>query len=514
VTQSSSMIPQPTETVPARGRAQEGNAWRRAFCWLDGEPRPRLGALAAWGLLLLLVVVTVAATLTWDHTDIPTTGDENSYMLQALSLAYDGHDLTYDSLDAQRWRDVGFSWMPTPQGFFFRTNSEAYTSAKPYGYPLAIAPFIRVLGFSTGIAVAHSLLFVALVGVSVAILRTRLTGAAVPLLVSAFTFGSAMYLYTYAVSVEIFFALLTAVATLCALRWWRRRTWGWAAPYFVTVGFAAAEKPPLALAMMVPGVVMVLSMPTWRRRLVGLAIVAVAFVVAVTPYLVYSEGTAYTPYAKPRHYSSGTIFDRQSVTEFREALAAKPPTPSVETSPFTPTGLRNTISKAPKDIPVSTWYFLVGRHTGMLLWAPLSLAAICAALWRFRHLDWMGRACLLGILAYIGFYLVLYPTNYYGGAHSLGNRYFLQVAPLALGVLATLGWKTRTAIVVSLSALLLSLIALWPQHSQPRSAYLRIERTSALQELLPLESNQTGAKELGCPGAYGIRLDCRQPVAD
>jgi 4-amino-4-deoxy-L-arabinose transferase-like glycosyltransferase len=474
----------------------------------------RPSTAAAWALLLLLVIGSVAAVLTWDHTEIPTSGDETSYALQTLSLAYDGHNLSYDDLDTQRWEEVGFRWMQRPQSFFFRTNSEAYTSAKPYGYPLYLAPFVRAFGFSQGLAVGNSLLLLGLVATAVAVLRTRLSGPAVPLLVAAFTFGGALYLYAYAISVELFFALLSGLVTLGALRWWRTRAWPWAVLCFVVVGFAAAEKPPLALALLVPTAVVAWCSGSWRWRLGGPAIVAATFVVAVSPYLYYSGGTSYTPYASPRHYALGVVYEQQAVADFRAQSADQPRTGGDEESPFTPSGFVRQIKRAPGEIPASAAYYVVGRHTGLVVWAPLCLAAVSAGLWRLRRLDPVARACLLAIVGYVLFYVLLFPDNYYGGAHSLGNRYFLQAAPLVLGVLASLGWTARTSTIVSGVSLALSLVLLWPVHSQPRSAYLRIDRTGPIQELFPLESNQSGVAEFECASAHGILLDCETDVGE
>ncbi|HEY6532733.1 MAG TPA: hypothetical protein VIY72_10525, partial [Acidimicrobiales bacterium] len=275
--------PEPSTRDAQQTHSAKGSSSQRALRVLTGDDRPRASTLGAWALLALLVVGSVAATITWDHAEIPTSGDETSYALQALSLAYDGHNLSLDERDTQRWADVEFRWMARPQSFFFRTNSEAYTTAKPYGYPLYLAPFVRALGFSKGLAVGNALLLLGLVAAAIAILRTRLAGPAVPLLVTAFTFGGALYLYTYAISVELFFAVLSALVTLGAVRWWRSRAWPWAVLCLVVVGFTASDKPPLALALLVPVAVVIWCTGSWRWRLGAPAIVAATFLVAAVP---------------------------------------------------------------------------------------------------------------------------------------------------------------------------------------------------------------------------------------
>ena len=121
----------------------------------------------------------------------------------------------------------------------------------------------------------------------------------------------------------------------------------------------------------------------------------------------------------------------------------------------------------------------------------------------------MGRACTLAILGYLLLYLLLFTRNFFGGAHSLGNRYFIHASPLVLGVIAYVGWRARTAVTVGLVSLAWSLIVLWPHHTNPRTAYLRIDRTSAVQELFPFGSDTVAWREFRCAQAYGVDLDCR-----
>jgi hypothetical protein len=155
---------------------------------------------------------------------------------------------------------------------------------------------------------------------------------------------------------------------------------------------------------------------------------------------------------------------------------------------------------------------LVGRHTGLIVWAPLSVIALVAGLAGFRRLDVMGRAMLVAVLGYGALYLLLFPLNYFGGAHSLGNRYFVQISPVVLGLLAQQAWKTRTAVAASLGAMAFSLVVLWPHHTDPRMAYLRIDRTSAVQELFPAGSNHSSYGEFRCAGAYGYVFECNLPA--
>ncbi len=230
--------------IPATTTTTASPLPARLWRWITGDNRFSWSTAAAWALLVSLTLVALVSTVTWDQTTQPTTGDENSYIMQALSLAGGGHNMSYDSADTARWQALGLEWSPEPVGIYVRPVDDGFLAAKPYFYPLYLAPFIAVAGFGPGVAIGNALLLLAVVVLAVAILRTTMSGAGVPMLVSAFTFAGALYLYSYAVSVELLFAAITAVAVLGYVRWFATRRFAWAIPAFVAVGVMAAEKPP------------------------------------------------------------------------------------------------------------------------------------------------------------------------------------------------------------------------------------------------------------------------------
>lgn len=480
---------------------------RRWWTWLTGDDQLRWSTIAGWALLVALTLVSVAATLTWDHRDVPTTGDEHAYIIMALSLAGDGHNLSFDAADAEQWREVGLPYAPDPFGFYFKATDDAFIAAKPFGYPLALAPFVAITNFTTGLAVGNALLLIGLVAVAVAILRTTLTGPSVPVLVAAFTFGGATYFYTYAASVELFYALVTGLATLGLVRWWKRRALGWLLLAFAATGFVTAERPTLGIALAIPGALVLWSVPSWRRRLAAVGIGAFAFAAVAAPWLYYTGGDTWSPYTAPRFYATTPVFETQSPSAFLDSIDLSTVREG-GSSAFSPSGAAERLTRHVEYLAPNTLYTLVGRHTGLVVWAPLAVAALATAIWRFRRLDAMGRACTLAIVGYLALYLLLFTRNFFGGAHSLGNRYFIHASPLVLGVIAYVGWRARTAVTVGLVSLAWSLVLLWPHHTNPRTAYLRIDRTSAVQELFPFGSDTGAWNEFRCAQAYGVSLGC------
>jgi len=236
-------------------------------------------------------------------------------------------------------------------------------------------------------------------------------------------------------------------------------------------------------------------------------------VVAAAPWLYYSGGTAFTPYAPPRYIQPTVIFDEYSPASFLESDGFDPM--AVEaTGVFSPAGMWRQLTADPGRVPEATVQAVVGRNVGLVVWAPVVMAAMAAGLWRWRRQDAMGRALVVALVGYLVLYVVLYPGNFFGGAHSLGNRYLIQASPLALGVIACLGWRVRTAVTVGLVALGWSVVALWPHHADPSEAYLRIDRTSAVQELFPAGPDRGPYAEFRCALAYGFDTGCTPPPAN
>jgi hypothetical protein len=82
-------------------------------------------------------------------------------------------------------------------------------------------------------------------------------------------------------------------------------------------------------------------------------------------------------------------------------------------------------------LPANIAYFFVGRHTGLLLYAPFS--GICLLLFvaysRRSPERWGLAAALAGVAL---FFLTLIPFNWHGGGGFIGNRYFVNALPALL----------------------------------------------------------------------------------
>jgi hypothetical protein len=456
----------------------------------EGPRGARVAEVAAWLLLVVLTVWALAGTTSHRYDRRPLVGDQAAFVLQMLSVAHDGHDLSYDELDVDRWRAL--HWTTNPNGLYFQRHGEGWAFAKPYGYSLVLVGPYRLLGSPGGIAWGNSLLLLGMIGLSIVTLRLWLRGPAVPLVTAAFVFASNLYLHAFPVVVDLFTAVGVALAAYGLLRGLRDDRTGWLALGFAASGFMVSEKAPLVLAL-----APLLGLALWRARswgrravLVGTAVGVLA--VAVVPYLYYSDGRSWSAYGGERYYAKGPVpFDPASE---QEPLRVD----SDETVTLSYVWSRVSAPDSWLESAKSAVYYVVGRHTGLIAWYPIALLVVILALARGRSLSGEALAALAGLGLYVVFYLALFPENYYGGGQAIGNRYFLQVAPLVLGVAAAARLPSRQLVVSAFAAGALSLLFMWPHHEAPTWALIDLYRTSPAQEVLPVESNQIGVSYWEC----------------
>lgn len=471
--------------------------WR----WLTGDQCWHRSTLVCWILLALVTIVVVQGVVRSDFRERPIAGDQTSYLFQALSLAAPDHNLSYDAADMDRWRDVG--WVAAPTSLFFQRGPAGWSFAKPYAYSLYLAAFILVLGVPHGVAVANSILLLALLGLSIAILRVRYRGPAVPLAAIAFVFASYAYFYAYVLHQELMLAVLTAAIGYAMLRAWPSRSLAWSSAAVVLMALTLPEKPQF-VAIFVPfGVALLWRQPRLLRKAGLVGIAALVFLGATQPYRYYSTTNSWNAYQGERYLTSdATPFDHPGLAV---APTCKPVCSMTPDAPLTSIdGIRARISEG-RDHLASVFYYFFGRYTGVLVFMPFALLVLFAVpILARRHLDALAWTVFGAIASYIALNVLVYPNNYYGGGQSLGDRYFLQMAPLVLVFLVAARVTARAVNTLAMAAIVLGVVMLWPHHRSPSEAYLRLDRTSELQRLFPVERNQDGVRFFTCP-IYG---DC------
>ena len=162
----------------------------------------------AWAALAVATLITCVGTLRHDYRDATLVGDQASQLMQAVSLAHGGN-LSYDDADLRNYADA--TWRVRyrePAGLLFQRHGDGWAFAKPYGYSLVVAPFLRVLGPTHGVAVANTLLLLAVLAVCLALLRLRLRRPGGAAHRRALVLVSNVVPYAYVLYVELFTALV------------------------------------------------------------------------------------------------------------------------------------------------------------------------------------------------------------------------------------------------------------------------------------------------------------------
>ena len=165
--------------------------WRAAI-GLDPSGRPA-GALALTAVILFIIGMAAAISVDVVRDAYDIKGDESTYVAMTLSLAHDG-DLSYQRRDLERFWGI---YKKGPEGIFLKRGkqfrvrlrasppfvrvynetpeprSDRLYFAKAMIYPVAAAPFVRLLGMN-GFLVFHVLLLFVAVRLRLSVSRRDL----------------------------------------------------------------------------------------------------------------------------------------------------------------------------------------------------------------------------------------------------------------------------------------------------------------------------------------------------
>jgi hypothetical protein len=431
----------------------------------------RTAGVVLAGLAALMIAATALARVPefW--------GDAATYHSMAWSLAEDG-DLEYEARDVFRVRR---EYPSGPQGLFLKRASGGYTLdgglhrvpasdpriyfAKAFLHPLLAAPFVWAMG-SRGLLVLNALALALVLALGYRELRrtaspTRALVAAVALVLA--TIAPVYLVWPTPELVTVAFVM----GGLCA---WRSGRPMLAA---VLLGIATFAKP-YNLWLAIPlGVEPLLALrPFWKglaesvRRGVVMAVTVIALFgvnKAITGELNYQGGERKTFYGRFPFEMDGEraiTFGNSGIWMTTDHLG-----PLVEgqdealvtgrTGPARPAG------EIGASLRRNLYYFWVGRFGGAIAYYfPVVLAAALFLLMGPRPRDgWLAVAALAASFL---FYIWQIPDNWYGGGGTLGNRYFLNLVPLAIFFL-----PPGREIAVAVAGLAVSATFLWPMWTAP-----------------------------------------------
>jgi glycosyl transferase family 87 len=410
--------------------------------------------------------------------------DGATYHGMAWSLAEDG-DLQYEARDVYRTRRE----FPTgPQGIFLKRASGGWEIApeagfpwlrrvpamdpriyyaKAFAYPVAVAPLVKLFG-TRGLLLANAAFLGLALALGYAELRRRTTPGRALVATLALFIGTVTPLYLFWPQPEIFnLALITA-----GLVAWRRDRPRLAA---VLLGIATYSKPynlllglPLGVEPLIAGRrqwVRGLLESVRRGAVLGLT-VGVLFGInrLITGEMNYQGGERKTFYGTLPFEAHGVTFGNSGQWMTTDQLG-----PLVEgrDDATRRTGPARPASEYRQAFVRNLGYFWVGRFGGALpYFAPVVFALLAFLLVGPRdRAGWLALAAL--VVSWL-FYIWMIPDNWYGGGGTVGNRYFLNLVPLALFLLP----RGREWL-VAVPGLVVSAVLLWPVWRAPLAHSLR-----------------------------------------
>jgi len=407
---------------------------------------PARTSAAIVGAVLLVIGLAAALSVDVVKTGQGVKSDESTYVMMALSLAYD-QDLAYERRDLERFFGL-YRW--GPDGIFLKRGKRLRIDVdgsppflhlrklpdlhpdrlyfgKAFVYPLIAAPFVRVFGLN-GMLVLNVLLLVGAGACGYTLLAARSRPSAALLFTLAFFLASCVPIYLVFLAPEILNLTLVTLAYFLWLYKEEAITRGWSflrgrgsdVVAAVLLGIATYSK--LSHALLVAPLVL----DAWRRRryahgltvgIVSVATVAVLFGVnaAITGEFNYQGGDRRTFYTKFPFDGS-----REDVWAAAELHSTND---SDSDSVFK--DFRNRFSH-------NVEYFLIGRHFGFVPYFFPGVVAI--GLWlgsRERGRPWRVLT-FVAVAASAVLLLVFAPFTWSGGGGPPGNRYFMSLYPALL----------------------------------------------------------------------------------
>jgi hypothetical protein len=367
--------------------------------------------MVLWVVAALCISFMAIRNQTPDDRWIPFS-DQASHLNAAMSIWHDG-DLEFTRTDLERYQAM-FPGANGPRGTFLKQGSEGQLFyAKPALYALASAPFYGVFGTAGFIILNLCMVW------TMAILTQRI---ARPVLGEALSYPAAFSLFFIGPSIawatmihpDLLIALVLFLGGYLLLTQ-NRYPWlilaGW------LLGFALYEKPTFVI--LIP----FLLLASGHFRLKPLCTVALAIVGGWASMTLINLGQDSNALA----YQGARFVLRGSPFPFEPGWTG--PNFTGLKHIFDPLLIIKAVFSNVAVMPQKLVDLFIGRQTGLLLYFPVIVAFMVAAVYPLNH-----RALVLvaGLLAYVLFNALVFPTNGFGGTQTYGSRYFLQAMPMAV----------------------------------------------------------------------------------
>jgi hypothetical protein len=368
-------------------------------------------------------------------------GDESTYIAMAFSLAKDG-DLHYEPKDYQRFVAL---YGHGPNGIFLKRryhlgfagkepvpSDRSLAFGKALAYPVAAAPFV-LLGGLGGMLIFNWLLLALclLCGARFlsAVMGNRwgwlaagvfLGASVVPVYGAWFTSEA----FNFALIFVAYFLWLYKKVAPAGERSWLKHP-GTTLAAAALIGAATFSKGTNA-ALILPVVIDALVARRTARAFLFAGVFATttagffAMNLAITGEANY-QGAA--DGVSRRYFTDHYPFDADGTTFDQTGSAMV--TNDADTG-------RVLAPAAIDQIPINTWYFLVGRDAGLVPYYLPGVVMLIAWLARARGAPVWQWAIAVAVGGSIGALLIFFPDSWNGGGGPPGNRYFLSLYPALL----------------------------------------------------------------------------------
>ena len=399
----------------------------------------------------ILLVIGCGAALSIDvvRAGYGLKGDEASYITMALSAAHDG-DLAYEARDIERFYRL---YNSGPEGIHLKRGGDGQEDrlyiGKAFIYSLVAAPFVMLAGLN-GILLLHVLLLGGMLYLGFRFLSVRSSVWLAAIYTVGFLGVSIVPLYALYMTSDLFNVAVVFYAYFLWLykeialpsdgfsgrlhgRWTDLAAAG-------LLGLATFSKPTNVL-LIGPLILLALSRRQIRSGLamgvvfggVGLAgLLVTAFVMGELDRDLGLMELLFIFQGGDRKIFYGTFpFERVGATF--ESLGI-----SMTTNTFVveePLGLMGFF----RLLGTNLWYFLVGRHFGLLPFFFPSLVAVwCFVRYKSEWTLWRWAILSTVLVAAVGL-AVYMPYTWSGGGGPAGNRYYLSFYPAFFFLTPTLG---------------------------------------------------------------------------
>ena len=376
-------------------------------------------------------------------------GDGATYYSAAWSLAEDG-DLRWEARDALRVRR---EFAQGAQGVFLKRSGGGFQRsdafpwlrvvpddqpliyfAKPFTYPMLAAPFVWLFG-TRGLLLVNALALGLALVLGYLELRRQASPALALVAACGIVLPTVATAYLFWPTPEATSLGLVALALFA----WRR---DWIVSSAILFGIATYSKPPNVLLAAPLGLLplFAVEVPPLRRmaemlRRGAILVVSAALLyglnMAITGEWNYQGGRERkTFYGVLPYEQHGVTFGNSGIWMSTNQLG-----PRVEGKDDVALSQGSEPPRTAEELRASfvanLGYFWTGRFGGLLpYFLPFGVAAILFVV--------VGPRSAAGALAILAFalswlaYVWQIPDNWYGGSGTLGNRYFLNILPLAL----------------------------------------------------------------------------------